>query len=120
MRQINGNQTSCRNSKKLFMKTYMIKPLEWRNLHDRLFSGKYIIQHGILAHELRYEEKGAYCCHYFPTVAAAKAKAQELHEIELMEHLEEEKANVDLLSALEDDALPLLWEYRNLCVSAAG
>jgi len=70
------------------MKTYTIKPLEWENSRDRLFCGKYIIQHGVAFYELQYKEKGAVHFHDLPTISACKAKAQELHEQELLKYLE--------------------------------
>lgn len=83
------------------MKTYTIKPLEWVEFkHHPLYAifaiaGRSSItiqesRHG--RYDLHFEDIAGILCDIrekFDTLEAAKAKAQELHEAELMKYLQE-------------------------------
>lgn len=75
------------------MKTYTIKPLEWGKTHKGYKAGNFEVFQisGNNAYMWVYYEKDGYNLQYdkTDTIEAAKAKAQELHEAELMKHLQE-------------------------------
>lgn len=72
------------------MKTYRIKPLEWKKnggSHLAIGVSSFLIEKEASQHwELYAYRDGA--TGIFTTLKAAKAKAQELHEQELMKYLE--------------------------------
>ena len=80
------------------MKTYTIKPLEWRQSMNKHFANDKTIIYKV-EHGGKYgEDNTEYVMQYkdsdlwldgFKNLEAAKAKAQELHESELAKYLQE-------------------------------